>query len=174
MSAASLPYGAWPDRPPAPGALPVVLRLPLAGSRALARVHTRQVAREVLSGWLGTTIDLMETERGPRLPPGSPGSALTLSFAYAGEVAWIGFHRGRRLGLDACPLADFPERTAVSALYLTPVSNETAEAFARRWASHEAALKWGGQGLTEGARTPQPPHRATWVADGHALAVAWD
>lgn len=165
-------HATWPCLPPAPDRTPTLLRLPGAGPRARARAATRQAAQATLAAWCGAPVTWRETATGPR-PDGASASAYRVSFTYAGEDAWIAFHRGP-VGLDACPLADFPERSAVTRLYLpeAPVDEPPTE-FARRWARREATLKQRGRGLTEGP-TPAPPGQLLeWTEGGVALALAW-
>ena len=166
-------HATWPCLPPAPDRTPTLLRLPGAGPRAQARAATRQAAQATLAAWGVAPINWRETPTGPRPDGGAAASAYRVSFTYAGADAWIAFHRGA-VGLDACPLADFPERSAVTRLYLpeAPVG-ESAESFARRWARREATLKQRGLGLTEGPGPASCGHLCDWTEPGVALALAW-
>lgn len=163
----------WPELPMAPRAVPCVLRLPGVGPRDAARAATREAARAALTAWCGAAVTWRETATGPR--PDGPAKAgdFRVSFTYAGEDAWIAFHRGP-VGLDACPIADFPERSAVTKLYLTDAPpGESSEAFARRWARHEAGLKHAGRALSEGPPPPDPAHLVEWTEADICLALAW-
>lgn len=166
-------HATWPCLPPAPDRTPTLLRLPGAGPRARARAATRQAAQATLAVWCGTPVTWRETATGPRPEGGALAREHRVSFTYAGEDAWIAFHRGP-VGLDACPLADFPERSAVARLYLPEApADESPTGFARRWARREATLKQLGRGLTEGP-TPAPPGQLLeWTEGGVTLALAW-
>jgi hypothetical protein len=163
----------WPSLPPSPTSSPTVLHLPRAGPRTQAREATRWAAQATLEAWCGEAVTLRETATGPR--PAGPGAAMIyrLSFTYAGADAWIAFHRGP-VGVDACPLADFPERAAVTRLYLPAVPVDASPAtFARNWARLEATLKLHGLALTEAAAPTPPRHLRAWTTDSAALALAW-
>jgi len=159
--------------PPPPELTPSVLKLTGVGPRPVARAAAREAIQAALRQWFGHAIALVETPRGPRTDPASAARDVRLSLTYAGDDAWIAFHRGP-VGLDACLLRDFPERAAVGALYLggTPPDEPAAE-FAVRWTRHEAALKHGGLTLTEGVAPPAPPHLRSWTEAAAALALAW-
>ena len=162
------------DLPPTPKGTPSVLRLPSVGPRPQARAATRAAIRRTLARWYGEAIALVETPRGPAPDPASPAGDIRISVTYACDDAWVAFHRGP-VGLDACPLADFPERDAVARLYLPalPPASDLAT-FALAWASHEARLKLAGLGLTEGAEAPPTPRLSAWTEGGVSLALAWD
>jgi 4'-phosphopantetheinyl transferase len=161
------------DPLPPPEASPRVLRLAGVGPRPQARAATRQAIRATLARWYGQTIELVETPRGPAPDPASPAGDIRISVTYACDDAWVAFHRGP-VGLDACPLEDFPERDAVARLYLPalPPASDLA-AFALAWTSHEARLKLAGLRLTEGAEGPPTPQLSAWTEGGTSLALAW-
>jgi hypothetical protein len=153
--------------------MPCVLRLRGVGPRATARAATREAARAALTAWCGGPVTWRETATGPR--PDGPAMAadFQVSFTYAGADAWIALHRGP-VGLDACPIADFPERTAVTRLYLPDAPpGESPEAFAQRWARREAVLKHARRPLSEGPPPPAPAHLIAGTEAGVALALAW-
>jgi phosphopantetheinyl transferase len=160
--------------PPAPLDRPYVLKLPGVGPRPVAREVVRARLRATLQRWHGRPIGLIETTRGPQPEPTSAARDLQVSLTYAGEDAWIAFHHGP-IGLDACLAREFAERAEVTRVYLAAgnADDEDVAGFARRWARHEAALKYHGRGLAEGGAVPRPPRLRDWAEGDVALALAW-
>ncbi|MEO7412455.1 MAG: hypothetical protein ABIZ81_03790 [Opitutaceae bacterium] len=144
---------------------PVVVRLPPAAPRAVARRQLRAAAREIISAWSErppARLELRETSTGPCYAGRIDGASVDLSFSYADGSAWIGLVRGRRIGIDAMGVRDFPEREAVARLYLEPAafaamqgSAEPARAFARSWTEFEAMLKCQRRPLAERSTRPR-------------------
>ena len=164
----------WPVPPPEPAGRPSLLRLPHAGPRVMARAATREAARTILGAWCGHPIGLRETPCGPRPDGVAATRGFRVSFSYVGTEAWIAFHVGP-VGLDACAIADFPERAELARLYLTETSDDLpVEVFARSWARLEANLKYRERSLSEHARVAAPRQARDWTESGVALAVAWD
>lgn len=159
--------------PPPPEVTPQVFKLPAVGPRPIARAAARDAIHAAMRLRFGQAIALLETPRGPRPDPASAARDLRISLTYAGADAWFALHPGP-VGIDACLLRDFPERSAVGGLYLGGARpGESAAEFALRWVRHEAALKHRGLALTEGVAPPAPPHLRCWTEDGVALALAW-
>jgi 4'-phosphopantetheinyl transferase len=142
----------WPEMPalPPPGE-PVLMRVPTAPPRQIARRELRKVLREILAGWSGVLpeqLPLQETPRGPVWPGQLGGHSLDISLSYAEDAGWIGLLRAGQIGVDAMPVQTIPEALAVARNYLGHAaaaaiqrSTDPATAFATAWTEFEARLK---------------------------------
>ena len=160
MNAAQKMIFDWPEMPALPPAnQPVLLRVPTARSRPVARRELRAALRRVLAAWSNLPpgqLPLQETSSGPVWPGQLAGQSLDISLSYAENEGWIGLLRAGRIGVDVMPVQTVPEAEAVARHYLGPkalaiiqTSADPATSFATAWTGFEARLKCLKQDLNE-------------------------
>lgn len=150
-----------PAQRPALRALqPAVWRLQGPGRHL--RAEARALLRELVAGYLGTSIDstLLHFVPGqaPFVDARWQGLHLSISISYCQDLALIALCPGARVGIDVTEIAPMPDWAAVAKSYLGPAALARLapadgaardKAFALAWAELEARGKCLGLGLQE-------------------------
>ncbi|MEN6587798.1 MAG: hypothetical protein ABFE02_17290 [Sulfuricella sp.] len=133
--------------------------MPVATTRAHARLLARRALREVIGGLLSLPAEQVALLDGPHGPV-LLGAAreIGISLSYAGDWALIGLSEGRALGVDIVKIDCLPEIESLARGYL-PVAvcrgvlaappDRRDACFAQGWAEMEASSKCLGLPLQE-------------------------
>lgn len=161
MDAVVLPVYAWPGSVPSGVDLLVIGTVtPQSPIRDIARQRVRDALREVLATLLGCDPSAVPLISRPGAPPRLDllGSPMGLSVTHEPGLSLAAIHLHGPVGIDVMRVADFPDWEALARDYLGQAkaavlanlpSAARAEALARAWTEHEAALKCQVRGLSE-------------------------
>lgn len=122
---------------------------------------TRALLRTILASYLGSgTAELIfcysEKEK-PSLAPGHAGKQIDFNVSHSGDIALLGFARGRRLGVDVEKIHEDFDHEAIARRFFSDEEQrqlaglpaaERYEGFFRCWTRKESFIKAIGTGLS--------------------------